>query len=122
MEIWARMNLPVLSSGGGVRSSVDGGAVRPVSAPVTACGGGGVWSSLGAQCGLGEESEREGVMNGTVRRKGIPRGLFIGEVGPLTARINCARPERAPGYVAHVRVVCGVTVASCNGHIVGYGV
>ena len=59
MEIWARMNLLVLSSGGGVRSPVDGGAVRPVSAPVTARGGGGVWSSLGTQCGLGEDSERE---------------------------------------------------------------
>ena len=55
-------------SGGGAGSPVDGGAVRPVSAPVTACGGGGVWSSLGAQCGLGEESERERAVNGTVER------------------------------------------------------
>ena len=46
-------------SGGGARSPVDGGAVRQASAPVTARGGGGVCSSLGAQCGLVEESERE---------------------------------------------------------------
>ena len=58
-RIGMRMNLPVCCSGGGVRSPVNGGAVRPVSAPVTACGGGGVWSFLGAQYGLREQSERE---------------------------------------------------------------
>ena len=46
-------------SGGGACSLVDGGAVRQASAPATSCGGGGMSSSLGAQCGLGEESERE---------------------------------------------------------------
>ena len=67
----------------------------------------------------GERKREQG--NGTVKRKGVARGLFIGKAGPQTARINCARPERAPGYAAHVRVVCGVTVASGNGHIVAHG-
>ena len=61
---WLRRDLGAdeltsVCSGGGARSPVDGGAVRPASAPVTACGGGGVRSSRGAQCGFGEESEGE---------------------------------------------------------------
>ena len=60
--------------------------------------------------------------NGTVREKGVSGGLFIGSDGPQTAWIYCARLITAPGYGAHVRDFCGVTVASCNGHIVGHGV
>ena len=90
------------------------------------CSGDGVWRQRRAffsgRAVRVWRRERERAMTGTVKRKGIPRGLFIGKAGPLTARINCARPERAPGYVTHVRVVCGVTVASCNGHIVGHDV
>ena len=97
-----------------------GSAVRQASSPATACGRRRcAFFSLGVRCGLGERNERERAREWHREGRGVSRGLFIGSAGPQTARINCARSINAPGFGAHVR---GVTVASCNGHIVGHGV
>ena len=80
--------------------------------------GGGAASSPGTSGGL-EEKRRTRRWHSDA--EGVSRGLFIGSDGPLTARIKCARPVRAPGYGAHVRVVRGITVAFGNGHTVGHG-
>ena len=58
------------------------------------------------------ERAREG-RNEKVRKKGNVGGLFIGSVGACVPRVT--------GFYAHDRVVCGATVAVCNGHIVVYG-
>ena len=63
------------SSGGGAGSPVDGGAVRPTSAPVTACGGGG-GVLLGAHGACLEKRAREREGNGTVGRTRIP-GAYL---------------------------------------------
>ena len=76
---------------------------------------------LWARAACSERRARERGENGTVGKKGVSRGLFIGSAGPPTSRIYCARPVTSPRFNAHVCAVCGVTVASCNGHSVGYG-
>ena len=68
------------------------------------------------------ERTRERAREWHSEEEGVSRGLFIGTAGPQTARINCARSINVPGFSAHVRAVRGVTIASCNGHIVGHGV
>ena len=71
---WNAKELTGGSSGGGACSPTDGGAGRPASAPVTACGdGGGV---LLGRAVRGEESEREREKDGTVGRARIP-GVYL---------------------------------------------
>ena len=110
------------SGGGAFFRRAAAWCVRRLLRRRCAAGGGGL-PSLWANAAGSERGTREREQeNGTVRERGVSRGLFIGTAGPQTARTNCARSINAPGFGAHVRAARGVTVASCNGHIVRHGV